>query len=115
VNTPLQLANCILGITELWHCDWVAQVAFWDQVASGAEVVLALVLFVCVPRVKVLLLLCISNLSADSLRCHFYKEGIRPGHFEEASPGVFLSQRSTFYTLENQHGSSSLLGLRFAL
>jgi len=49
------------------------------------------------------------TLSADSLQCHFGKEGIQTCGFDEAMPGVFLSQPSPFDTPETQHHVSSHL------
>jgi hypothetical protein len=58
------------------------------------------------------LFLCVSSVSADSLRCHFGKEGSRAFGYDEALPGVFVSQPSPFYAQETQHPASSLLGPR---
>jgi hypothetical protein len=51
-------------------------------------------------------------MSADSLQCHFGKEGSQTFGFDEALPGVFVSQPSPFYAQETQHPASSLLGPR---
>jgi hypothetical protein len=56
--------------------------------------------------------LCVSSVSADSLRCHFGKEGSRAFGYNEALPGVFVSQPSPIYAQETQHPASSLLGPR---
>jgi len=66
----------------------------------------------CVSRVEVHLFLCISSESADSMRCHFGKEGSRTFGFDEALPGVFVLQPSPFYAQETQHPAASLLGPR---
>ena len=50
----------------------------------------------CVGRVDVHLFLCVSSMFADSLRCHFGKEGGRTFGFDKALPGVFVSQPSPF-------------------
>jgi hypothetical protein len=49
-------------------------------------------------------------MSADSLRCHFGKEGSRAFGYDEALLGVFVSQPSPFYAQETQHPASYLLG-----
>jgi len=51
-------------------------------------------------------------MSADSLLCHFGKEGSRAFGYDEALPGVFVSQPSPFNAQETQHPASSLLGPR---
>jgi len=45
-------------------------------------------------------------------RCHFGKEGSRAFGYDEALPGVFVSQPSPFYAQETLHPASSLLGPR---
>jgi hypothetical protein len=60
-------------------------------------------------RVEVHLYLCVSRVSADSLRCHFGKEGCRMIGFDEALPGVFVSQPSPCYAQETQQPASFLL------
>jgi hypothetical protein len=42
----------------------------------------------------------------------FGKEGSRAFGYDEALPGVFVSQPSPFYAPETQHPASSLLGPR---
>ena len=64
----------------------------------------------CVGPVEVHLFLCVSSMSADSLRYHFGKEGSRTFGFDEALLGVFVSQPSAFCAQETQHPASSLLG-----
>ena len=54
----------------------------------------------------------VSSMSADSLRCHFGKEGSRTLGFDKALPGVFVSQPSPFCAKETQHHASVLLGPR---
>jgi hypothetical protein len=61
---------------------------------------LALELALCDRRVEVHPFLCISSLSKDSLRCNFGKEGSRIFGFDEALPGVFVSQPSAMYAQE---------------
>jgi hypothetical protein len=62
-----------------------------------ADVELALESALCVGRVEVHLFLCISSVSADSLRCYFDKEGSWTFGFDKALPGVFVSQPSPCY------------------
>jgi hypothetical protein len=59
---------------------------FGAEVASALESALesALDSAVCVGWAEVHLFLCVSSASADSLRCHFGKEGIRASGFDEA-------------------------------
>ena len=76
-----------------------------------AEVEFALESAVCVHRGEVQLFLCVPSVSVDSLRCHFGKVGSHLLGFDEAMPGVILSQPSTGYALQTQHPASSLLGL----
>jgi len=59
---------------------------FRAEVASALESVLesALDSAVCVGWAEVHLFLCVSSVSADSLRCHFDKEGSRASGFDEA-------------------------------
>jgi hypothetical protein len=66
----------------------------------------------CVGRVEVQLVMCVSRVFADSLRCHFGKEGSLMFGFDEALPGVFVSQASPSCAQETQHPASSLLGPR---
>jgi hypothetical protein len=66
----------------------------------------------CVGRVEVHLLVCVSSVFADSLQCHLGKEGSRTFGYDEALPGVFVSQPSPCYAQETQHPASSLLGPR---
>jgi hypothetical protein len=49
-------------------------------------------------------------MAADSLQCHFGKEGSLTFGFDEALPGVLVSQPSPLYSQETQHPTSSLLG-----
>jgi hypothetical protein len=49
-------------------------------------------------------------MSADSLRCHFGKEGSQTFVYNKALPGVFVSQPSPFYAQETEHPASALLG-----
>jgi hypothetical protein len=58
------------------------------------------------------LFLCVSSVAAESLQCHFGKEGSRTVGYDEALPGVFVSQPSPVYAQESQHPASFLLGPR---
>jgi len=82
------------------------------EVECRADVESALESALCVGQVEVHLFLCVARVSADSLRCHFGKEGSRTFGFDEALPGVFVSQPSPFDAPETQHPASSLLGPR---
>jgi hypothetical protein len=82
------------------------------RVACLAEVESALESALCVKRVEVHLFLYMSSVSADSLRCHFGKEGSRTFGFDEALPGVMVSQPLPCFAQETQHLASSLLGPR---
>ena len=62
-----------------------------------------------VSRVEVHLFLCIPIVSANSVRCHFGREGSWPFGFDGALPGVCVSQPSPFWAQETQHPASSLL------
>jgi hypothetical protein len=66
------------------------------RVVSLADVASALQSAVCGGLVEVRLCLCVSGASADSLRSHFGKVGLRISGFDEPSPGIILSQPSTF-------------------
>jgi hypothetical protein len=78
----------------------VKQVVFPAEVVIWAEVALDVVSSVEVARVEVPLFLYVSTVSVDFLCCQLGKKGIRPFDFDEASPGVLLSQRSRMYALE---------------
>jgi hypothetical protein len=80
-----------------------------------AEVDSALDPAVSIGRVEVYLFLRVSSVAVDSLRCHFGKEGIQMGAFEEELPGVFVSPSSPFDAQETEHHASSLLGPRRVL
>jgi len=114
VNLHIWPAHWQFGSVELPHCYRVAQVAFWAEVALVQKSALesAVESAVCVGWVEVHLFLSMSSVSVDCLPCHEGKEGIHPFDFDEASPGVLLSQPSPFYALETQYPASSLLGLR---
>jgi hypothetical protein len=85
-------------------------VAFQIELAFWAEDVSALLLSVCIGGVEVHLFLYSSSMSADSLQCHFNREGIHQFDFDEALLGVFLSQPSVYHALKTQHSASSVLG-----
>jgi len=112
VNTYIQLVNGWCGSVELRQCDKVAQVAFHVDVKFRAEETSALESAVCVGRMEMHMFLSIPSVSPDSLRCHFGKEGIRPSGFDEASPGVILSQHSPVYAPDTQHPTVGFLALR---
>ena len=84
------------------------------EVVSALESALesALDSAVCVVWAEVHLFLCVSSGSADSLRCHFGKEGSRAFGYDKALPGVFVSQPSPFYALETEGPASTILGPR---
>ena len=69
-------------------------------VACRAAVDSALESAVCVGRVEVHLFLCVSSVSADSLRCHFGEERSRQLGFNQALLGVIVSQPSAFCAQE---------------
>jgi len=79
-------------------------------VAGLAEVESAQESALCVGQVEVHLVICVSSLSADCLQCHFGKEGSRTVGFDEALPGVFISQQSPFCAQEIQHPTAFLPG-----
>ena len=54
------------------------------RVGCRAEVELAMESALCVGQGEVHLFLCVSSVSADSLRCHFGKEGSQPFGYDEA-------------------------------
>jgi len=51
-------------------------------------------------------------MSADSLQCHFGKEGSSTFGYDEALPGVMVTKHSNFYAQETQHPTASLGGPR---
>jgi len=63
----------------------------------------------CIGRLEVHLFLCVCSVSVDSLQCNFGKEGSRTFGFDEALPGVIVSQPSPFCAQETQHPASSHL------
>ena len=67
-NTHIWPASWRFGNVELRKCYRLVRVAFQAVVESALESTL------CVRRVEAHLYLCISSMSADSLRCHFGKE-----------------------------------------
>ena len=91
---------------ELRKCYQLGQVVCRAVVESALESAL------CISRVEVHLVFCVSSVCAYSLRCHFGKNGSRTFGFDEALPGVFVSQPSPFHAQETQHPASSLLGPR---
>ena len=66
----------------------------------------------CVGRVEVHLFHCVASESADSLGCHFGKDGSRTLGFDEALPGVLVSPPSVFHAQETQHPADSHHGPR---
>ena len=108
-NTYIQPANWLFQHIELlksYRLGWVACLP---------DVELALDSALCVGRVEVHLFLCVSTVSADSLRCHFGSEGSRTCGFDKALPGVFVSQPSPFCAPETQHPDSLLLRPRWVI
>jgi hypothetical protein len=103
VNAHIRLANYQFVNSELWKCYRLGQVVF------TADMVWALESAACVSYAEVLLFVCIASMYADFLRCHLDRVGIWLCGFDEALPGVFLSQPSPFYTYETQHPDSFLL------
>jgi len=79
-------------------------------VACRGDVELAMESALSVGPVEVHLILCVSGLSADSVLFHSGMEGSRTFGFEEALPGVLVSQPSPCYAQETQHPASCLLG-----
>jgi hypothetical protein len=63
------------------------------RVVCREEVESALETALCVGRGEVHLFLCLTSVSADSLWGHFGKEGSQTFGYDEALPGVFVSQR----------------------
>jgi hypothetical protein len=82
--------------------------AFCVRVEFSMTVVSPLVSSVGIAGVMMHLFYSVSRVSAESWRCHFGEEGIHPFYFDEALPGVFLSQASTVDAPEFQHPASSL-------
>jgi len=109
VNTYIWLANWRFGNVELQHCQCVWQMPSAGKVAFHVELPSTMELAGCVGQVEMHLFLCISRVSADSVRCHFGKEGIRPSRFDEAWRGVGILQPSPSYAPETQHPASSVL------
>ena len=102
----------------IWPANWRFQTVelrrcyrLW-RVVCRAEVESALESALCVGRGEVHVFLCLSSMSADYLQCLFGKEGSRAFGYDEALPGVSVSQPSPFYAQETQHPASSLLGPR---
>jgi len=103
-NVYIRPANWRFENVELRKCYRLG------QVACRAMVDLALESTLCADRVEVHLFLCISSESADSLWCHFGKEGSWTFGYDKALPVVFVSLPSPFYAQETQHPASSPLG-----
>jgi len=72
VNTHIQLADCRCGNVQLRNCYQLGLVVFWGEVASAME------LAVLISGVEVHLMLYVSSLTADCLRCQIGKEGFQP-------------------------------------
>jgi len=102
-NTYIRPANWWFQQVALRKCYRLGRVVCLAEVESALESAL------CVGRVEVHLFLCMSSVSADSLRCHFGKEGSRTFGFDEALPGVFVSQPSPFCAQETSQPASFLL------
>jgi hypothetical protein len=96
-------ANLPFESVELRKCYRLGRLACLAEGESALESA------TCVGRVEVHLFLSISSVSADSLRCRFGKEGSQTCGFDEALPGVSVSQPSPCYAQETQHPACSLL------
>jgi len=100
----------------IWPANWwfeKVELRKWyrlGRVVCQAEVQSALECTLCIRRVEVNLLLCVSSLSADSWQCHIGKTGSRMFGFDEALQGVFVLQSLHFYAQQTQHPASSVLG-----
>jgi len=105
-NTYIRPANWWLQQVDLRKSCRLGRAACLAEVESALESAL------CVGRVEVHLFLCVSRVSAHSLQCHFGKEGSRTFGFDEALPGVFVSQPSPFCAQETQHPASFRLAPR---
>jgi hypothetical protein len=103
-NTYIRPANWKLQQVELWKCYRLRRVGCRAEVESALEPALG------IGQVGVHLFLCISSVSADSLRFHFGKEGSQRFGFDEALPPVVVSQPSPFYAQQPQYPAFSLLG-----
>jgi hypothetical protein len=66
----------------------------------------------CVGGVEVHLFLWVFRVSADSLQCHCGMDGSRTFDFDEAFPGVFVSQALPCYAQQTGNPTLSLLGPR---
>jgi len=104
-----QLANYQFRYVDLPHWHRVAQEVFRDEMAS------ILVSDVFVGLLEVHLFLCASSVFADSLLCHFGKEGSHPCGFHERLLGVILSEPPPVYAKETQLPTSSLLGFQHGI
>jgi len=97
VYTPIRVVHLLFQCFDFAHCRQVAQVAFWAEVTQVV--------------VEVHPCLCVSSVTADSLLCHFGKEGSCPFDIYESLLGAFLSPPSPFYIQDTKFLASSLLGL----
>ena len=77
MNTHMQPADIQFGNVELRKCYWLGRIVFWAEGASALESA------VCVGWAEVHVH-CASSVSADSVQCHFGKEGIQLCGFDEA-------------------------------
>ena len=109
MNVNIRPANWRCQTVELRRCYRLGRVVCRAEVESALESAL------CVGQGEVHLFFCVSSMSADSLRCHFGKEGSRAFGYDEALPGVFVSQPSPVCAQETQHPASSLLGPRLGV
>jgi len=105
-NMYIRPPNWWFQQVKLWKCYWLGRVACLAEVEWTLESAL------CVGRVEVHLFLCVSSVSAESVRCHFGKEGSWTFGFDESLPGVFVSQPSPLCAQETEHPTSFLLGRR---
>jgi hypothetical protein len=78
----------------------------WERVVFEGEPVSALVAAVYLADMEVHMFVCVSSMSADSLSCHFGKEGIQPCGIDKAYLVVVLLQSLSGYERYNQLPSS---------
>ena len=97
------MATCQLGNIELLDYQWV------EMVALRAEMESVLVANLFAGRAAVSQFCPAFSVSADSLHCHFGKEGISFCGFAEAKPGVFPRQSLPPHPLETHCPTSSRL------
>ena len=89
-NIYIRPANWWFQQVKLRKCYRLGRVACLAEVESALESALF------IGRVEVHLFLCVSSVTANSLRWHFGKECSQTFGHDEALPGVFVSQPSPF-------------------